>query len=839
MSVLFLPPSAGAASVPDASETVSGKIRIATSAEATAGTNDLTAMTPAKTKSVVDAAVVGGVTYQGTFDASAPADLSNAEKGDLYIISVAGTYQGQTWAVGDHLLINADMGGTLDPAKIDKVDNTDSVTSVAGRTGAVTLSTADISGLATVASTGAYSDLTGAPTLATVATTGAYSDLSGTPSLATVATTGAYSDLTGTPTLATVATTGAYSDLTGTPTLGTAAAEDVGTLAGNVVQLDGSARLPAVDGSQLTNLPSGASTLGALTDVDVTGAVNTNVLKYNSTSGNWEDGAVAYAEVTGTPTLATVATTGAYSDLSGTPSLATVATTGAYSDLTGTPTLATVATTGAYSDLTGTPTLGTAAAEDVGTSAGNVVQLDGTAKLPAVDGSQLTNLPTGGFTYQEQSTNAFSVSVTDSTNNIVMCSILGTNTTVLPASSGVADGTVVTLRAAIGTTLSVSGGENLRNLTGTLVSSVVIESGQNMSFVRGSTSSFGTYWNQLTAEEGTLNSLYDVKTAGAVATNVLKYDGTDWVDGAVAYSEVTGTPTLATVATTGAYSDLTGTPTLGTAAAEDVGTSAGNVVQLDGSARLPAVDGSQLTNLPSGASTLGALTDVDVTGAVNTNVLKYNSTSGNWEDGAVAYSEVTGTPTLATVATTGAYSDLTGTPTLGTAAALDVGTSANNVVQLNGSAQLPAVDGSLLTGVSGSVAALDDIGDVTITSINNGDALVYNSTSGDWENAPIGQSPPSVSVSSPSADVTLSAPLSSSVIQEIYIYSPTTAIAVNLVAASTLNSGFIYQIKNRTSNAMTITPNGSETIDGAASYVINISENSVTLVTDGSNWFIV
>lgn len=37
--------------------------------------------------------------------------------------------------------------------------------------------------------------------------------------------------------------------------------------------------------------------------------------------------------------------------------------------------------------------LGTAAAEDVGTAAGNVVQLDGSAKLPALDGSQLTNLP--------------------------------------------------------------------------------------------------------------------------------------------------------------------------------------------------------------------------------------------------------------------------------------------------------------------------------------------------------------------------------------------------------------------------------------------------------------
>ena len=40
---------------------------------------------------------------------------------------------------------------------------------------------------------------------------------------------------------------------------------------------------------------------------------------------------------------------------------------------------------------------------------------------------------------------------------------------------------------------------------------------------------------------------------------------------------------------------------------------------------------------------------------------------------------------------------------LGTASTLDVGTSANNVVQLNGSAQLPAVDGSNLTGISSAV----------------------------------------------------------------------------------------------------------------------------------------
>ena len=44
---------------------------------------------------------------------------------------------------------------------------------------------------------------------------------------------------------------------------------------------------------------------------------------------------------------------------------------------------------------------------------------------------------------------------------------------------------------------------------------------------------------------------------------------------------------------------------LGTASTKAVGTSADNVVQLDGSARLPAVDGSQLTNLPSTGATNG------------------------------------------------------------------------------------------------------------------------------------------------------------------------------------------------------------------------------------------
>lgn len=50
---------------------------------------------------------------------------------------------------------------------------------------------------------------------------------------------------------------------------------------------------------------------------------------------------------------------------------------------------------GDYNDLTNKPLLGTSSTLDYGTTAGKVVRLDVDAKLPAVDGSNLTNLPTG------------------------------------------------------------------------------------------------------------------------------------------------------------------------------------------------------------------------------------------------------------------------------------------------------------------------------------------------------------------------------------------------------------------------------------------------------------
>jgi len=135
--------------------------------------------------------------------------------------------------------------------------------------------------LAAVATSGAYNDLTGRPTLFS----GAYNDLTGRPTFATVATSGLYEDLlnkptipaaqvntdwnatTGIsrilnkPTLSTVATSGAYNDLIGKPTL-----------------FDGNY-------NSLTNRPTIPTNLDSITDVVLTSPTTGQVLKYDG--ANW------------------------------------------------------------------------------------------------------------------------------------------------------------------------------------------------------------------------------------------------------------------------------------------------------------------------------------------------------------------------------------------------------------------------------------------------------------------------------------------------------------------------------------------------------------------------
>jgi hypothetical protein len=100
-------------------------------------------------------AISGFVTYEGTWNASTntPALASSVgTKGEYYVVSTTGTtnLNGITaWTQGDWAIFNGSVW--------EKVDNTDLVTSVAGRTGAITLSNTDISGLGTMSTQNASS----------------------------------------------------------------------------------------------------------------------------------------------------------------------------------------------------------------------------------------------------------------------------------------------------------------------------------------------------------------------------------------------------------------------------------------------------------------------------------------------------------------------------------------------------------------------------------------------------------------------------------------------------------------------------------------------------------
>ncbi len=63
---------------------------------------------------------------------------------------------------------------------------------------------------------------------------------------------------------------------------------------------------------------------------------------------------------------------------------------------------------------------------------------------------------------------------------------------------------------------------------------------------------------------------------------------------------------------------------------------------------------------------------------------------------------------------------------------------------------------------------------------------------------------------------------------------------VTLPSASA-NAGRVYQIKNIDvqGDDITIDGNGSETIDGDTTYVLSAYKNSITIVSDGTNWNVI
>ena len=126
---------------------------------------------------------------------------------------------------------------------------------------------------------------------------------------------------------------------------------------------------------------------------------------------------------------------------------------------------------------------------------------------------------------------------------------------------------------------------------------------------------------------------------------------------------------------------------LGTAALQDYGTAANQVVRLDASARLPAVDGSLLTNV-NATALQGRM--IAATAPTLAQVLGFNVSTSQWEPTTLPAAN-SGSVTSVATSTGLLGGPITASGTL----SVDVGSAANKIVRENGSAQIAQTLGTL------------------------------------------------------------------------------------------------------------------------------------------------
>jgi len=296
--------------------------------------------------------------------------------------------------------------------------------------------------------------------------------------------------------------------------------------------------------------------------------------------------------------------------------------------------------------------------------------------------------------------------------------------------------------------------------------------------------------------------------------------------------------------------------TLGTASTQDVGTTANDVVQLDGAAKLPAIDGSQLINLPSapvtsvngstGVVVLSSnnLSDVTITAAADSEYLRYNGAA--WVDAALSILDDT-SPQL------GGNLD-TNNKEIRSATNENViirpdGTGAVHIGGNTNPAEIrlycEVSDNHYVGLASPAHAALSGSTVWTLpTADGNADQVLKTNGSGQLsfvDQASGGGSRPAVAVVTSQTSVV--APADDEVLEMIYIYNSTNVITTTLpdiTSTAAITEGFKYQLKNINTGAVTVNAASGEHIDhsGQTSITINQYDN-YTLTTDGNNWYII
>ena len=711
----------------------------------------------------------GALEYKGSFNAttgqtSAGTNLNNAEQGDYYKIDTAGTIYGQTWAVNDSLIINADMGSVIDNAKIDKIDNTD------------------------------------APASETVA---------GVIEIAT--------------------------DLEAQG----ASATDKALVPSNLSNINVSTFTN--DSNYLTSVASASETVAGVieiaTDLEAQGASatdkalvpsnlsNINVSTFTNDSNYLTSVASASETVAGVIEIAT--------DLEAQGASAT--------DKALVPSnLSSIALSTLNDDVSGTGIGKLVKLEDVG----------GISGLPAVDGSQLINLPSASlFTTTTTALATYDASVNEIIN--LTANTGGEIRVNLPSSAS--SGDIIILRKPTNTSSASPAGQATRiavyNSSGTklkdlelypvLGSHILSYDGSdwtfpvtNLSYAQSTSNSYTLYGyrfgHSIIYADNAESTAFTVNIQVAASSLlegarqriftrgernvIITSTSTDIVDptGGATNEVLVNTITVPAhagiieiwVNSQSQYMINAPLANLGTCAFLDVGTTANKVVQLNSSAQLPALDGSLLTDLNIVEDTspqLGGNLDVnanEIVSASNNNVtLRPNGIGviklgGNTNPAELRfYCETTDQHYVGIKAPT--HSELSGKSSI--------------------SWRLPIEDAS----TSGDALVSDGNGNLSFTTISGGSA-------------------PSVTTDSTGSDTTIT---TSTGIEEIHLIDNTNNNVTITIPGGT-SAGYKYNIKRLGSGTVTIQAS-SGTIDTAANFSLASQFDSVTLVSDSTNYHII
>ena len=593
------------ASTPDATESTAGKLRISTDAEATAGTNDTTAMTPLKVADAIaagSAGVTGALVYRGSYDAStASPDLTTASKGDFYLVSVAGALDGVALSVGDHVVFSEDASDPVTSAMFDKIDSTDAVSSVNGQTGVVTLTASDVSALASGDNISALTNdsgyITSAPVSSVNTQTGVVTLTAA--NVGALATGDNVSELTNDSGYITSAPVSSVNTQTGAVTL---SASDVGALAtgDNVSELTN-------DSGYITSAP--VTSVNTQTGVVTLTAANVGAL---ATGDNVSELTNDSGYLTSTLSADIIVDTDGAYDL------------GAESARLGLT----------FSDLDGAVTFKASNASGAQIAKGQPVYIAGVSgDVPtvALADADAAAMPCAGLAAETANSGAAMRIVTFGNLNGVNTSAFSLGDTLyIDTTAGQLTATPPAGEAAklqnIGKVIRVHATSGVIKVGGAGRSAATPNLDQDKIFL------------------GDSNNRAVSTALSAVALSSFNNDlGLATVATSGAYSDLSGTPTLATVATTGAYADVTGTPTLATVATTGAYADVSGTPDLSIYAPLasPALTGSPTA--PTQTQSDGS-TKLATTAYVDTAV------AAGGGGGGVTYSAITADPSPAVIA---------------------------------------------------------------------------------------------------------------------------------------------------------------------------------------------